>query len=380
MKRLLFIALLALGALLPAATEYIVPGLTYFRGTAAHILEDQDAENPRRLVKVRLDKNSQKDIVLIEMPDGQRLQVGDRILVRKIDDNFNYGLDSSFEEKFVFWDFARDRALWLTLFILGPGLLLVNKKTGLYIVAILSNILLLFFILPFCLNRQIHLFWFILLFYLSNTLLAYFLLNSQKILPAAGAALVGSAASGVVYALLIRAFHLAPFKQLGQSAGFAFFNFSPYTDVYILIVMCFYLCLFVTIFLLRVSFHHSLYQNIQLFFFKNTLLFFFIAAGLLLPYSLYFQLNNLGLFYLFNYAPFIYLFEKLALCLLAIQLSCLAYSLYYYAQNRPAFDRQAALRELKAAPAVKPVSLRRILQEHQQIPPKKPRRRKGKKV
>ena len=367
MKRLcLFLSLLVLFGFGNENTH------AYLRGTVAHVLSDS-AENIQQLVKVRLDKPRAKEFVLIDAPEIP-LKTGQRILLRKITGDTNYGIDSSFEENFEFLDFARDGSTLLLLLIWLPGLFLINKKTWLHAAAILLNLFLLIFILPLAMHGQ--LFWFILFFYILNSLLVYFLLPSKKILPAILAALTGSSASGLIYALLIRSFQLDPLQHLAQIIGLAYFNFSVYTDVYILMIMSFYLCVFDTVFLLKVSFRRSFYTNIRLFFFQNILLFMFLAAGLLLPFILYFRLNNLGLLYLFNYPPFVYILVKLLLCLLAMQLSCLTYFIYYYSKNRPSFDKHNTLSEIQNAPTDKVLSLHKVLEQHQKTEkPKKKRRR-----
>jgi len=343
---------------------------TYLRGTVVHVLSD----HTQQLARIRLDNPGTKEFVLIDMLET-KLKSGDRILLRKTAETANYGIDSYFEEEFEFLDFTRDRSVILLLLIWLPGLLLINKKTWPQAAAISLNLLLFIFGLPLALPN--YLFPFILVFYILNSLLAYFLLPSGKTVPAIAAALAGSSISGLIYAWLIRSFQLNPLQYLAQSVGSTYFNFPAYTDIYILIIMSFYLCIFSTVFLLKVSFRHSLYNNIRLFFFQNFLLFMFLTFGLLLPCILYFHLNHLPLLYLFNYPPFIYPLVKLLLCLLAVQLSSFMYFIYYYSKNRPAFEKYNTLSEIQNAPADKVVRLHKVLEQHQKIEKtKKPKKRR----
>jgi hypothetical protein len=211
-----------------------------------------------------------------------------------------------------------------------------------------------------------------LLFYLLNAGLAYFLLPAAKFLPAVLAACAGSAFSGVLYAALGRAFRLAPFEQPGLPS---FFNFPPHIDTAVLIILSFYPCLFALILIAKISWRRSVLANLRLFFFQSFYLFVFLAAGLLLPYILFFQLNNLSLLALFNYPPFVYPAVKLLFCLLAVNSGCLFYAAYCYVQHKQNFDRYATLSAMKSAPADKLLDLQQILQEHQGA--KKPRKKKA---
>ncbi|MDR2431273.1 MAG: hypothetical protein LBD99_03355 [Candidatus Margulisbacteria bacterium] len=355
--RRLFICLFVLLALSAAAGSILPERL---KGTVTHILEDFSSANPHRLVKVRTAKS--KDFILIEMPADRRLNVGDRILIQKIDENYNYGLDSAFEEKFSFADYARDSAVWLPLAVFGLlALLLLNRPTSLYAAGLLLNGFLLGWLLPLWLEKQLALSLFTLLFYLLNTGLAYFLLPAAKFLPAALSASAGSALSGGLYAILCGACRLTPFEQPGLPS---FFNFPPQTDAVVLCVLSFYFCLFALILIAKISWRRSVLANIRLFFFQSLYLFAFLNAGLLLPYILFFQLNNLSLFTLFNYPPFVYPAVKLLFCLLAVNSGCWFYAVYCYVQHRQNFDRYATLRAMKTAPADKLLNLQQILQEH----------------
>ncbi|GBR76422.1 hypothetical protein NO2_0968 [Candidatus Termititenax persephonae] len=383
MKRL-FLGMLMLGMLLAAGRTVVLPGQVYLKGTVSHVLEHyaDDTERLLRQVKIRLRRTpgSKKEFVVIEMPAGTELSVGDKLLLRRTGGD-NYGLNSSVDDGLAFWDFAREGSVVSLLVLLAFSLLLTNKRNWRYPAAIVANIFLLGFVLPFWLSRHLPPSWFTLVFCLFNTGVAYYLLPSRKIFPAAVASLLGSSGAGLLYAWLIHKYQLRPLEFLQADLG-NFFAFPRYLDAHLLVIMSFYLCLFVIIFLLKVSCRNAVYENIRWFFFRLVQLFSFLAAGLLLPFLLFFQLSNLELDYLLNYEPFVYLFCKLFLCLLAIQFSCIIYVVYYYNQNKPTFARHAALRELKTAPASKLVMLQKILQEQGAealtVPRKKPRK-KGKK-
>ncbi|MDR1324187.1 MAG: hypothetical protein LBK68_07120, partial [Candidatus Margulisbacteria bacterium] len=321
---------------LGTAEDIALPDNVYLQGAVSYVLEDYSgAETPRRLVKVRL-HNQKKDFVMIDMPAGQKLAVGDKVLLQKIADNYNYGLDTAFEEQFSFADFARGGSVIILLIALFCGFVLTNRRNWPQAFFIIGNILLLCFLLPFWLNQHWPLTWFTIFFGLANTWPAARLLSSSKLRPALVSALLGSSTAGGFYAWLIHHYHLTPFVFLQKDFGLTF-AFPKYLDAALLIMMSFYLCLFTTVFLLKVSYRVSILENIRLFFFRILQLFGFIGGGLLLPFFLYFQLNNIDLTYLLNYPPFVYLFNKLVLCLLAIQAACLFYLIYYYNQHKEYF-------------------------------------------
>lgn len=331
--------------------ENILPGHTYLRGTVSHIISD----DTQQLVKVRVNQNNGKEFVLIDMPDIS-LNIGDKILLQKIDETNNYGIDNDFEEKFIFHDFTREGSVFLFLLFWLLLLGFAGRRSLKYTLMILLNVGLLLLILP--LTVRGYLLWFVLIFCALNATSAYFLMPSAKTRAAIFSALCGTGISSAVYTLAIRFFHLTPLQYLAQNVGLDFFNFSPYTEVCVFIVMSFYLCIFSTIFFLKTFARNSPYQNFQLFVLQNSLLFLFLTSGLLLPYFLYFQLNNLTLLHFFNYPPFVYLFTRLSFCLLAVCLSGGAYLMYQYWQKK-----QEVVQPI--ASVDKSLDMQKILQEHQ---------------
>ncbi|MDR1453731.1 MAG: hypothetical protein LBJ25_07160 [Candidatus Margulisbacteria bacterium] len=359
---------------LSAAADSALPDNAYLPGVVSYILEDYSgAETPQRLVKVRL-HNQKKDFVMIDMPAGQKLKIGDKVLLQKAADNYNYGLDTAFEEKFLFADFARGGSVVVLLILLLLGFTLVNRRNWPQALFIIGNIFLLCLVLPFWLAQRWPLFGFTALFCLASALPAARLLSSRKLWPALVSALLGSSAAGGLYAWLIHRYHLTPFIFPQKDPGLTF-AFPQYLDAALLLMLSFYLCLFTVVFLLKTSYRVSIIENIRLFFFRTLQLFGLIGGGLLLPFLLYFQLNNIELAYLLNYPPFVYLFNKLVLCLLAIQASCLFYLFYYYNKHKKYFHQPAAPENQSAAENSKPLELQKILQNHTPVLPKNSRRR-----
>jgi hypothetical protein len=357
---------------LSAAADIALPDNAYLPGIVSYVLEDYSgAETPRRLVKVRL-RDPKKDFVMIDLPASQKLKIGDKVLLQKAADNYNYGLDTAFEEKFFFADFARGGSAVILLVLLLGGFALANRRNWPQAVFIIGNIFLLGLLLPFWLEQRWPLVWFTLLFYLANILPSARLLSPRRSWPAVGSALLGSGAAGGFYAWLIHRYHLTPFIFLQKDFSLTF-AFPKYLDAALLAMTSFYLCLFTVAFLLKVSRRVSILENIRLFFFRTWQLFGFLGGGLLLPFLLYFQLNHIGLIYLLNYPPFVYLFNKLVLCLLAIQASCLFYLLYYYNKYKKYFHKLASYQS--AADHATPLELQKILQNHTPVLPKNTRRR-----
>ncbi|MDR1324065.1 MAG: hypothetical protein LBK68_06490, partial [Candidatus Margulisbacteria bacterium] len=77
-----------------------------------------------------------------------------------------------------------------------------------------------------------------------------------------------------------------------------------------------------------------------------------------------------------NYPPFVYLFNKLVLCLLAIQAACLFYLIYYYNQHKEYFHKYATSYNSPTAENAKPLELQKILQNHAPVLAKNTVRRK----
>jgi hypothetical protein len=370
---LLGIACCLLG--LSAAADITLPDNAYLQGTVSYILEDYSgAEIPLRLVKVRL-HNQKKDFVIIDMPAGQKLEIGDKVLLQKAADNYNYGLDTAFEEKFSFADFARGGSTVILLILLLLGFTLVNRRNWPQAFFIIGNVFLLGLLLPFWLAQRWPLVWFTIFFCAVSAWLAAPLLSSRKFWPALFSALSGSGVAGGFYAWLIHRYHLTPFVFLQKDFSLTF-AFPKYLDAALLIMLSFYLCLFTVVFLLKVSYRVSIIENIRLFFFRILQLFGFIGGGLLLPFLLYFQLNNIELIYLLNYPPFVYLFNKLVLCLLAVQASCLFYLIYYYNKHKEYFHKFTATDNPQLAENTKPLELQKILQNHAPVLSPNTRRRK----
>ncbi len=359
MFRKLFLILLLIAGLsaLELKDKYKIQPVDILKGTIMHVFEDiVDSGNVQantspvvrpKIAKTRINSEPDQELSLIEL-DTNKVKMGDQILIAKLDSSNNFGLGDSFEDKLVFVDFARDHFIyWLLL----PLLLLLsafsNKKTMFAIIPLLTNVLLIFAILPLCFTLKIPVFYFCIIFIAANTYLGKYIFNSERFVLANMTAIPVVFITGLLYAGFA---HLAKIDEAGyiiKNTLLTITNNTPNLDLPIIIIAGYLIYLYTSLFFISVTYRRNLYLNFSNAVWLITLLYFLLFTGLNLPTIMYFYYNGLGLFHLFNFLPFCQLLIKFMFLYWGNIFCCLFYLLSFYLKHKQHFQKHIQVQETR---------------------------------
>lgn len=323
--------------------------LEMLKGTVIHVFEDVTSgqeKNYNRVAKTRIYQDGTPEIVLIDVPETP-VKIDDKIYIARLDSPQTFGLGDTLEYKLSFVDFARDN---YAIFILLPLLLLLifaNKKAKKTIELFFLNIVLILVFLPLCVKFHIPTFLWAIIFLSLNTYAFFQIFPSPKYQLAVYTAMPTSLLVGFIYSLFNSSAKINEYQIIKNSTLMpANLNLAN-IDWLTILVSSFIIYLFTSILFIRHTFKENLYTNFSNTVWKITLLYTFIILGLHLPTFIYFIVNGLGFFNLFNYLPFAQSFFKFMFVYLGNVLCCLAYLTAFYYKHKQFFQKHLQIKEQK---------------------------------
>jgi len=308
-------------------------------GKVVHIFENfvTDQEPSQLIAKVKLKEPiANNDFALVEINNSQ-IKVGDNVLLKKIGNFEDFGMGDSFDPSFEYFGFARNSYISFLLFSFLVLFILNNKRTFILTLTIMLNVLFLIFLLPWFINNNIPLIFFLFLFLAANSYLFMKIFPQRKYLYALYSALGSILITIFIYERFAFLAKLHDHQLIQKTIFFGTTIPLNTFDSLALIVSGFYIFIFTTYNFINISYKETIYENFVQATFKLMLFYFFLIIGLTLPLINYYQFNSLGLEYLFNNYEYIKLFSKLAFLFWGNFLCFLLFVIFFYINNKQYF-------------------------------------------
>ena len=336
------------------------------KGTVVHVFEDFVSVNNsvQHLAKVRLNNqtDTKENLVIVEIPASASVTQGDRVLVNKVENSETFGMGDSFDLSYVFRDFARDYFVIIVLASFMLLLFFINKASLYPALLVAANLFLLGVILPLALqiNHPIIPWLFLGLFIAANSGLLWYVLPSKKFKIALGSTVASTTLLMVSYTLFANWAHVTEYAYLQKILPGTLSQGLLPIDALALAIAHFFLTFYVTLFLVRVSYVHTIYDNVKILTFRVFFIYFLIAAGLLLPTYVYAMANDIGLSALCNCMPFVFILMKLSFMFWGTLSAVLLYLFFFYINNKQYFQKHI---HIPAAGTLKQIDVQRILSD-----------------
>jgi hypothetical protein len=315
------------------------------KGTVVHVFENFVTDNAslQRVAKVRLINASRdKDnLVIVDIPKNILLVQGDRVLINKVENSETFDMGDTFDNTYVFKDFARDHAVILVLSSFCLLLFFINRASFYAALLIGANLVLIGVLLPamLSLNHGSIPWVFLGLFLAANGGLLWQVLPSKKFVLALSVSSVATVLIMVVYSFFASWAHLQEYVFLQKMLPGTLAQGLIEVDSLALAIANFFIAFYVVLFVIRVSYVHTIYDNVKIAALRLAYIYFLLGIGLALPVFIYGLANELGPETIFNYMPFVLTIVKISFLFWGTLVSTILYLLFFYINNKHYFQK-----------------------------------------
>jgi hypothetical protein len=315
------------------------------KGTVVHVFENFVTDNTtiQRIAKVRLlnapqDKES---LVIVDIPLSVNIYQGDQVLINKVEHSETFDMGDSFDSTYVFSDFARDHAVVFILASFCILLFFINRASLYPALLIGANLLLIGGVLPLLLmlGQPIVVWLFILLFFAVNGYMLQYVLPSKKFILALTVSCASSLLLMICYTFFSLWAHVQEYTYLQKMIPGTVAQNLVAVDALALAIANFFITFYVVLFVIRVSYVHTIYDNVKIAALRVFYIYFLLGVGLSLPTVIFSVSNDLGTAALFNYMPFVLTLLKMSFLFWGTCSATVLYLFLYYINNKHYFQK-----------------------------------------
>lgn len=337
------------------------------KGTVVHVFENFITSNAtmQHIAKVRLINapRDKENLIIVEIPPAVTVEQGDRVLINKVENSETFDMGDSFDNSYVFKDFARDHAVVLVLASLCILLFFVNRASLYPALLIGANLVLIGVLLPALLliGHPLIPWVFLFVFLAANGGLLWQVLPSKKFALALSVSSVATVLLMITYSLFTCWAHVQEYIFLQKMLpGTTAQGLVP-VDALALAMANFFIAFYVVLFVIRVSYVHTIYDNVKIAALRLFYIYFLLGAGLSLPVFIYGVFNELGADTLFNYVPFVLMIVKISFLFWGTLAAVILYLFFFYISNKHYFQKHIII---PAEGKKQQVDVQRIVTDH----------------
>ncbi len=337
------------------------------KGTVVHVFENFITENVslQRIAKVRLINapRDKENLVIVEIPQNIIVVQGDRVLINKVENSETFDMGDSFDNSYLFSDFARDHAVVLVLSSLCILLFFINKASLYPALLIGANMVLIGVLLPALLTLgHPSIPWvFLLIFLAANGGLLWQVLPSKKFILALSVSSVATMLMMLAYTLFTYWAHVQEYVFLQKMMPGTMSQGLVPVDALALAMANFFIAFYVVLFVIRVSYVHTIYDNVKIAALRLFYIYFLLGVGLSLPAFIYAVANDIGSAALFNYVPFVLTIVKISFLFWGTLGATILYLFFFYINNKHYFQKHIII---AAEGKTQAVDVQRIVAGH----------------